>query len=70
VIYALGYIDLAVDGPTGPELPDGAPATNCLRTEPGKEWFTLFRSYSPTQEFFDRSWKPNDFEKLGQRTLI
>jgi len=49
----------------GPELPDGAPASNWLRTVPGKGWFTLFRLYSPTKAFFDKSWKPNDFQKVN-----
>lgn len=49
----------------GPERPDGAPASNWLRTVPGKGWFTLFRLYSPTEAFFDKTWKPNDFENLN-----
>ncbi len=49
----------------GPEVPEGAPESNWLRTVPGKGWFTLFRLYSPTEPFFDRSWRPGDFEKIG-----
>ena len=48
-----------------PELPAGAPEANWLRTVPGKGWFTLFRLYSPTGPFFDQSWRPGDFEKIG-----
>jgi hypothetical protein len=33
-------------------------------TVPGKGWFTLLRLYSPTAAFFDKSWRPGDFEKL------
>ena len=48
----------------GPKLPEGAPDSNWLRTVPGKGWFTLFRLYSPTEAFFDQSWKPGDFKKI------
>ena len=47
------------------ELPADAPESNWLRTVPDKGWFTLFRLYSPTEPFFDQSWKPGDFEKIG-----
>ena len=46
----------------GPELPADAPESNWLRTVPGKGWFTLFRLYSPTEPFFDQSWKLTDIE--------
>jgi len=56
---------LALDtDPNYCELPEGAPESNYLRTIPGKGWFTLLRLYSPTQPFFNGSWRPNDFEKL------
>jgi len=48
----------------GSELPANAPESNWLKTVPGKGWFTLFRLYSPTEPFFDQSWKPGDFEKF------
>jgi hypothetical protein len=56
--------DGSVDLYFGPELPEGAPESNWLKTVPGKGWFTLFRLYSPTQPFFDQTWKPGDFEKI------
>lgn len=46
----------------GPELPPGSTESNWLRTVPGRGWFTLFRLYSPTEPFFDQTWKPGDFE--------
>ena len=55
-----GSIDLFF----GPELPNGAPESNWRRTAPGKGWFVLFRLYSPTEPFFDGSWRPDDFEKI------
>ena len=58
--------DGSVDLYFGPQLPAGAPESNYLRTVPGKGWFTLLRLYSPTQAFFDKSWRPDDFEKINQ----
>ncbi|MEV6278856.1 DUF1254 domain-containing protein [Nocardia sp. NPDC051832] len=45
----------------GPNPPEGA--QNWLETTPGKGWFSLIRWYGPTQEFFDRKYKPGDFVK-------
>ena len=49
-----------------PELPDGVAESNWRRTVPGKGWFVLFRLYSPTEPFFDGTWRPGDFEKIEQ----
>jgi hypothetical protein len=56
--------DGSVDLYFAPQLPQGAPESNWLRTVPGKGWFTLFRLYSPTEPFFDQSWKLGDFERI------
>ncbi len=56
--------DGSVDLYFGPELPDGIPESNWLRTVPEKGWFTLFRLYSPTEAFFDQTWRPSDFQKM------
>lgn len=45
----------------GPERPDGA--ANWIRTVPGRGWFSLIRWYGPERAFFDRQYKPGDFEK-------
>jgi len=58
--------DGSVDLYFGPELPQGAPENNWLKTVPGKGWFTLLRLYSPTQAFFDQTWKPGDFQKIDK----
>ena len=50
--------DGSIDLNFGPELPAGGTASNWRRTVPGKGWFVLFRLYSPTQPFFDGSWRP------------
>ena len=57
-------LDGSIDLYFGPILPDGAPKSNYLRTVAGKGWFTLLRLYSPTQPFFDQTWRPGDFEKI------
>jgi hypothetical protein len=48
----------------GPNLPKGAPETNYTETVPGKAWFVLLRLYGPLQPWFDRTWKPSDFELI------
>ena len=58
--------DGSVDLYFAPELPSDAPETNWRRTVPGKGWFVLLRLYSPTQPFFDGSWRPNDFENISK----
>lgn len=44
----------------GPDNPENKP--NFIKTVPGKGWFSLFRFYGPDQAFFDRTYKPGDFE--------
>jgi hypothetical protein len=56
--------DGSVDLYFGPDVPAGAPESNWLRTVSGKGWFTLLRLYSPTEAFFDQSWRPDDFEPI------
>jgi hypothetical protein len=56
--------DGAVDLYFGPKAPEGKPATNWIKTIPGKGWFTYFRLYGPTQAFFDRTWVLPDIEVL------
>ena len=46
----------------GPERPAGAHAGNWIQTLPGKGWFTILRLYSPTEAFFDKSWRPGEIE--------
>lgn len=45
-----------------PEKPEGD--VNWIKSVPNKGWFSLFRFYGPTQEFFDRNYKVGDFEKV------
>ena len=56
--------DGSVDLYFGPIAPEGKPASNWIKTLPGKGWFAYFRLYGPTQAYFDRSWELNDIEQI------
>lgn len=56
--------DGSVDLYFGPKAPAGKPETNWIKTIPGKDWFTYFRLYGPTQAYFDRSWVLPDIETV------
>lgn len=47
----------------GPKAPEGQEA-NWVQTMPGKGWNTLLRLYGPLEPWFDKSWKPGDFEPV------
>ncbi len=44
-----------------PNAPSGHD-TNWVQTMPGKGWNALLRLYAPLQPWFDKTWKPGDFE--------
>lgn len=44
-----------------PTAPEGH-ESNWVQTRPGKGWNVLLRLYGPLQPWFDKSWKPGDFE--------
>jgi hypothetical protein len=44
-----------------PKAPAGH-ETNWVQTTPGKGWNSLLRLYAPLQPWFDKTWKPGDFE--------
>jgi len=48
----------------GPKAPVGKEA-NWIQTMPGKSYFVFLRLYGPLEPWFDKSWKPGDFEKLN-----
>ena len=56
--------DTSVDVYFGPTPPSGK-ESNWVQTRPGKGWNTLLRLYGPQQPWFDRSWKPGDFELVN-----
>ena len=48
----------------GPEAPDGM-ENNWIQTVPGKGWNTIFRLYGPLEPWFDKTWRPGDFELVN-----
>ncbi len=53
--------DTSVDVYFGPKPPAGH-ETNWVQTVPGKGWNVLLRLYGPLQPWFDKTWKPGEFE--------
>jgi hypothetical protein len=45
----------------GPKAPSGQEG-NWVQTMPGKGWNAIIRLYGPLQPWFDKTWKPGDFE--------
>jgi len=66
-LNSLNQLEYNADGSItfyiGPKRPEGK--KNFLATVPGTGWFSLIRWYGPTQDFFDRKYKPGDFEKVN-----
>jgi len=56
--------DGSVDLYFGPNAPAGKEA-NWVETVAGKGWFAVLRLYGPTEAWFDKSWKPGDFERIS-----
>jgi hypothetical protein len=48
-----------------PTQPDGVPRSNWIQTDPERGWFVLLRLYSPLQSFFDKTWRPGEFEVVN-----
>jgi hypothetical protein len=53
--------DDSIDITFGPNKPEGD--GNWIETVPGKGFFPMFRFYSPTEVYFDKSWQLPDVEK-------
>jgi hypothetical protein len=45
-----------------PTRPNGVAAGNWIQTDPERGWFVILRLYSPLQSFFDKTWRPGEFE--------
>jgi hypothetical protein len=56
--------DGSVDVYFGPQAPSGK-EKNWIKTVPGKGWFPYLRFYSPTEAFFDKTWKPDDIVEIN-----
>jgi hypothetical protein len=55
--------DTSADVWFGPAAPKGH-ETNWVQTIPGKGWNVLLRLYGPQQSWFDKTWKPGEFEPV------
>jgi hypothetical protein len=55
-------VPLAITTPNSPAGEQGS----SLQTIPGKSWSALLRLYAPLEPWFDKSWKPGDFELLDE----
>jgi len=53
--------DGSVDLYFGPKAPAGKEA-NWVQTIPGKSWFTILRLYGHLEPWFDKTWRPGEFE--------
>ncbi len=53
--------DGSIDLYFGPKAPKGKEA-NWIQTVPKKGWFCLLRLYSPTEAWFDKTWRPGEIE--------
>jgi hypothetical protein len=58
VVNADGSIDIVF----GPDA--AGEKSNWIRTVPGRGWFPIFRFYSPTEAFFDKTWKLEDIAAI------
>jgi len=59
--------DTSVDVYFGPKSPPGK-ESNWVQTWPGKGWSVILRLYGPEQAFFDKTWKPGEFEEVTAAT--
>jgi len=48
-------------GPKAPTLKED----NWVQTVPGKGWFAILRIYAPLKPWFDKSWRPGEFEPMN-----
>jgi hypothetical protein len=55
--------DGSVDLYFGPAAPDGH-ESNWIQTVAGKGWFVLFRLDGPLEPWFDKTWRPGEFDLL------
>ena len=55
--------DGSIDLHFGPKAPAGK-ESNWIQTVPGKGWFCLLRLYSPTEAWFDKTWRPGEIEQI------
>jgi hypothetical protein len=56
--------DGSIDLYFGPMRPEGS-GSNWVQTNPNEGWFVLFRFFGPEREYYDKSWKLPDFQKIN-----
>lgn len=56
--------DGSVDLYFGSQSPEGK-EKNWIETVPGKGWFAILRLYGPLSPWFDKTWRPGEFEMMG-----
>jgi len=56
--------DGSVDLYYGPDAPAGKEA-NWTQTVPGKGWFVVLRLYSPTEAWYEKTWRPGEIELIN-----
>jgi len=55
--------DRSFDIYVGPKAPNGK-ESNWLQSVPDKGWNTVLRLYGPLEPWFDKTWRPDDFELI------
>ena len=55
--------DGSIDLYFGPKRPEGS-GSNWVQTNPNEGWFVLFRFFGPERQYYDKTWKLPDFEKI------
>jgi hypothetical protein len=55
--------DGSIDIYFGPKAPEGMEG-NWIQTIPDKGWFCLLRLYSPTEAWYDKTWRPGEIELM------
>jgi hypothetical protein len=67
--YPSPAAEAEADGSTviycSPTRPDDVAEGNWIQTDPEKGWFVILRCYSPLQPFFDKTWRPGEFELVS-----
>ena len=55
--------DGSIDLTFGPEPPSER-VGNWIQTVPSKSWYAIMRLYGPLKPWFDKSWAPEDIERI------
>lgn len=61
--------DGSVDLYFAPEAPEGK-EENWIETVPGKGWYTFLRLYGPLDPWFDKTWRPGEFELVKKKGSV